>query len=85
MNALQCKLARAALGWGVRELADIAHVSTQTISRFERGEELRPATLNKLRQIFESAGVEFIPESDGKGAGVRLAKPSGTSTTGTSE
>jgi transcriptional regulator with XRE-family HTH domain len=78
MNELQCRLARTALGWGVRELAKIAHVSTQTISRFENGDELRPTTLNKLREIFESAGVEFIPESDGKGVGVRLAKASVT-------
>ena len=76
MKALQCRLARVALGWGVRELASMAHMSTQTISRFENGDELRPATLNKLRLIFKSAGIELIPESDGKGIGVRLAKSS---------
>lgn len=77
MNQLQCRLARTALGWGVRDLAKIASLSTQTISRFENGEELRPATLKKLRHVFESAGVEFIDESDGKGVGIRLTNASG--------
>lgn len=63
----------------------MAKVSTNTIVRFERGELLRQSTVDHLRTTFESAGVEFIPESDGKGAGVRLAKPSGTSTSGTTE
>lgn len=77
MNELQCRLARAALGWGVRDLAKIANLSTQTISRFENGDELRATTLKKLREVFESAGIEFIDESDGKGVGVRLAKAPG--------
>jgi transcriptional regulator with XRE-family HTH domain len=76
MNELQCRLARTALGWGVRDLAKIASLSTQTISRFENGDELRPTTLKKLREVFEAAGIEFIDESDDKGVGVRLAKAS---------
>jgi hypothetical protein len=74
VTPLQCRLARTALGWGVRELAQIAQISTQTISRFENGDELRPSTVQKLREIFEAAGVEFIEERGGKGVGVRLAK-----------
>ncbi|MEA1649215.1 helix-turn-helix transcriptional regulator [Nitrospirillum sp. BR 11164] len=66
-------MARVALGLGVRELAEAADVSTQTISRFERGEELKPATLFAIRTALEAAGVEFIPEN-GAGAGVRLRK-----------
>lgn len=59
MNGVQCKLARVALGWGVRQLAEAANVSTQTISRLERGEQLRASTLNGVRQVFEAAGIEF--------------------------
>ena len=51
MNAIQCKLARIALGWGVRELAQAANVSTQTISRLERGDQLRNGTLDGIRQV----------------------------------
>lgn len=74
MNTLQCKLARTALAWGVRDLATAADVSTHTISRLERGEELRESTLQRIRQVLEDAGIEFIPENGG-GVGIRLKKP----------
>lgn len=74
MNATQCKMARAAIGLGVRELAVKADVSPNTIARLERGEAMREGTVDAIRRALESAGVEFIPENGG-GAGVRLAKP----------
>ncbi|EAQ23221.1 hypothetical protein ROS217_18152, partial [Roseovarius sp. 217] len=46
-------------------------VAQATVSRLERGEELKPATVQTIRAALESAGVEFIPENGG-GAGVRL-------------
>ncbi len=74
MNAIQCKLARVALGWGVRELAQAANVSTQTVSRLERGEQLRVGTVDSLRYVLEAAGIEFIPEDeDGYGIWVKKA------------
>jgi transcriptional regulator with XRE-family HTH domain len=73
MLAVQCKMARAALGIGVRELADKAKVSPDTIARLERGEELRERTTDAIRAALEAAGVVFIPENGG-GAGVRLRK-----------
>jgi transcriptional regulator with XRE-family HTH domain len=64
-------MARAALGWGVRDLARFAKVSTGTISRLEAGEQLKDRTLADLRAVFESAGIEFWADN-----GVRLkAKP----------
>ncbi|QCO57984.1 helix-turn-helix transcriptional regulator (plasmid) [Pseudorhodobacter turbinis] len=66
-------MARAATGLGVRDLATAAGVAQATISRLERGEELRPATVAAIRAALESAGVEFIAENGG-GAGVRLKK-----------
>lgn len=66
-------MARAALGLGVRELAELAKVSPDTIARLERGEELRERTVDAIRAALEVAGVEFIPENGG-GAGVRLRK-----------
>jgi predicted transcriptional regulator len=73
MLSVQCKMARVALGLGVRELATLAAVSTDTIARLERGEELKPRTLATIRAALESAGVEFIAENGG-GPGVRLRK-----------
>jgi transcriptional regulator with XRE-family HTH domain len=73
ITGTQCRMARAALGLGVRDLAKDADVSTNTITRFERGEDLYPRTIEAIRTALESAGVEFIPENGG-GAGVRLRK-----------
>ncbi|MFE8873401.1 helix-turn-helix domain-containing protein [Acetobacter persici] len=73
MLAVQCKMARVAVGWGVRELAAAADVSPNTIARLERGEELKASTIEAIRSALEAAGVEFIPEN-GEGAGVRLQK-----------
>ncbi|WP_425599640.1 helix-turn-helix domain-containing protein [Azospirillum endophyticum] len=71
--AVQSKMARAAVGWGVRDLAKEAGVSVDTVSRLERGEELQPRTLAAIQTALEAAGVEFIPENGG-GAGVRLKR-----------
>jgi len=73
ITPIQSKMARTALGLGVRELAALANVSPNTIARFERGEELKALTLQTIRAALESAGVEFIAENGG-GAGVRLRK-----------
>ncbi|MFK0690281.1 multiprotein-bridging factor 1 family protein [Mesorhizobium sp. IMUNJ 23033] len=73
MNAAQCKMARAAIGLGVRELAVKADVSPNTIARLERGEAMRESTVEAIRRALEAAGVEFIAENGG-GAGVRLKK-----------
>lgn len=72
MSPIQCRLARTALGWGVRDLAAKADVSMQTIIRLEAGEDLRDATLAKVRQTVESAGIIFIDEDKIAGEGVRF-------------
>ena len=66
-------MARAALEWGVLDLAREAAVSTQTIVRFERGDTVKPVTRDRLRDALKAAGIEFIPENGG-GPGVRLAR-----------
>ena len=73
MTPAQCRMARAALELGFRELAHAAKVSTNTITRFERGEALRGRTVEAIRTALKSAGVNFI---GGKGdcPGVRLTK-----------
>jgi transcriptional regulator with XRE-family HTH domain len=64
-------MARAALGWGTRDLARNAKISADTVARLERGERLKHSTTNAIRAIFEAAGIEFIDENGG-GPGVRL-------------
>ena len=73
ISAIQCKMARVAVGYGVRDLAKALDMSPNTITRFERGEELKPTTIAAIRTALEAAGVEFIDENGG-GPGVRLQK-----------
>ena len=63
MTAMQCKMARAALGLGVRDLAKPAQVAPATISRLESGEELMPRTIENIRTALEASGIEFIHEN----------------------
>jgi transcriptional regulator with XRE-family HTH domain len=69
LRPVQTRMARAALGMGVRELAAAAKVSTDTVARFERGEELKERTVDAIRRALEDAGVEF---TNGERPGVRL-------------
>src|SRR5262249_10417241 len=73
---VQCHMARAALGWGVRELAAAAKVSVDTVARFERGDALKERTIEAIQLTLEAAGIEFISENGG-GPGARLRKPVG--------
>jgi transcriptional regulator with XRE-family HTH domain len=67
-------MARTALDMGVKQLAEAADVSTNTVVRFERGEELKPRTIAALRVALEDAGVVFLDGdySGSGGPGIRL-------------
>ena len=73
MKPVQIKMARAALGWGVRELAEKSGVTANTVTRIENGSDAKQSTIAALRTALESAGIEFIAENGG-GPGVRLKK-----------
>jgi transcriptional regulator with XRE-family HTH domain len=73
MKPVQIKMARAAVGWGVRELAEKAGVTANTVTRIENGADAKQSTMNRLQHALETAGIEFIDENGG-GAGVRLRK-----------
>ena len=60
LTAMQSKMARAALGWSMKDLGERSGVSANTIDRFENGRAAPiPANLKALRQAFEAAGVRF--------------------------
>jgi transcriptional regulator with XRE-family HTH domain len=67
----QIRMARAALKWGVRDLAKKSGIAANTISRIENGAGSYAATLAQLQATFEKAGIVFLPENGG-GAGVRF-------------
>ncbi len=66
-------MARVALSIGVRDVAEKAGVSVNTIARLERGDTLKPSTIQIIRTALEAAGVVFVDEN-GEGPGVRLKK-----------
>lgn len=73
MKAIQVRMARAALGWGVRDLAEKAGVTANTVTRIENGADAKQSTMDRLQQALQVAGIEFIEENGG-GPGVRLRK-----------
>jgi transcriptional regulator with XRE-family HTH domain len=78
MTPSQARAARAILKLGVRDVAELAKVTPNTVSRMEQ-EEVgvrgpQPVTVDAIRRVYEDRGIQFIPENGG-GAGVRLAKP----------
>jgi transcriptional regulator with XRE-family HTH domain len=70
MKAIQIKMARAAVGWGVRELAKKAGVTANTVTRIENGADAKQSTIDRLQHVLELAGVEFI---NGDRPGVRAS------------
>lgn len=73
--APQIRMARAALGISVRELAQRAGVADSTILRFETGRGgILAANLNRLQLALEEGGVIFIPADPEAGPGVRMRK-----------
>jgi transcriptional regulator with XRE-family HTH domain len=73
MKAIQLRMARAAVGWGVRDLARRAGVNANTVTRIENGADAKQSTMDKLQRALESAGMEF---TNGDQPGVRLTKAS---------
>jgi transcriptional regulator with XRE-family HTH domain len=71
MRAIQLRMARAAVGWGVRELAEKAGVTANTVTRIENGADAKQSTMDALQGALEAAGVEF---TNGEQPGVRLTK-----------
>jgi transcriptional regulator with XRE-family HTH domain len=67
-------MARAALDWTVRDLAEATGLHRNTITNLEVGRYAGDAaTLTTIEAVLRRAGVEFIDENGG-GPGVRLRK-----------
>lgn len=71
-------MARAALNWGLRDLAAAAGVAQGTVIRLETGESgLRASSLTVIRLALEKAGVRFVEMEDGM-VGVVVAETPGS-------
>jgi transcriptional regulator with XRE-family HTH domain len=74
VTSAQVRMARAALNWTVRDLAQAAGLHRNTITNIETGRYAGDsATLATIAAVLKRAGVEFIDENGG-GPGVRLKK-----------
>jgi ribosome-binding protein aMBF1 (putative translation factor) len=59
LTGIQCKMARAALNWGIKELAEEAGINPNTIVRFESGKGALTSTVDKVLEAFIEHGVTF--------------------------
>ena len=72
----QLRMARAALGWGLKDLAERAGVGVNTIGRFENGADAYGETLRKIEAALEAEGIQFGKDPDGTvWVGVRPSGP----------
>lgn len=72
MTVMQCRMARAGLGWSLAELAVRSRIARRTIARFEAGEAVKLETVEALRTALIAGGAVFV-EQAGK-LGVLVAK-----------
>ncbi len=72
MQPVQVKMARAALGLSLEELAKHAGVSTPALAALEQGGGAEPETTQGLSLFFAANGIELI-DSDGVRAQPREA------------
>ena len=76
VTSAQVRMARGALNWTVRDLAEAAGLHRNTITNLEVGRYAGdPETLAVIERVLRQAGVDFIDENGG-GPGVRLRKRS---------
>jgi len=59
ISAAQCRMGRAALGLSLRELAQVAGISVNTLSRVESDGNVTSRTLAKVQRILAENGVMF--------------------------
>ena len=65
ISNVQLKMARAALDWGVRDLAAKAGIAADTVTRAEQGgPEVTAKTWGAIQRALEEAGIEFLSETN---------------------
>jgi transcriptional regulator with XRE-family HTH domain len=79
IRGIQIRLARTALGWTVKRLAQEANLGTATIQRAERAERppLTVSNLFAIQRALEQAGIIFIDDGEQSlagGPGIRLRR-----------
>ena len=63
LTPMQIKLARTALGWGRKELAEASGVSRATIKRIEDGNRAFADTVDALERTLRRHGCDFADDN----------------------
>lgn len=77
LSGVQIKMARSALDWTLKDLADACGISEKTVRRLESETTIQSTTVKTLAMVqttLEAAGIEFIG-SPGDRPGVRIGLP----------
>lgn len=80
VNSIQARAARAILKLGVREVAQLAKVTANTVSRVEQDDVgprgPQPVTVEAIKRVYEQRGIIFFDEGPAPpgGIGVRVTK-----------
>jgi transcriptional regulator with XRE-family HTH domain len=74
MLPIQLRMARAALGWTLKELGERAGVNMNTIARYEAGSEILTGTMQRLQDALRSEGVVFVDEDADFQPTIRIRK-----------
>jgi len=69
VTSAQIRMARAAVQWTVRDLAERSGVHRNTVTRIEAGNPANGPTMAALERALEAAGIEF---TNGDQPGVRM-------------
>jgi len=72
ISAAQCRAARALIDWSSSRLAAASDLSVDEITSFERNGDLDALSIRQIAKALEAAGVRFLAERRGRGAGVRF-------------
>lgn len=68
------RAARAALDLSAPELCRLAGISKRSLVRIEACEPVGLEISMRVQKALEQAGVEFLPENDTEGPGIRVRK-----------
>lgn len=72
----QLRAARVLLDISVPELCERAQVSKRTVCRIEAREKVGLEMSMRVQKALEAMGVEFLPETEDAGPGLRVPKGS---------
>jgi ribosome-binding protein aMBF1 (putative translation factor) len=81
IRAVQLRMARAALGWSLNELAEKAKVHLNTVRRCELGHEAMMGTMQKIEAVLRKEGIVFLEETGEDGPGIRMTQASDSAST----